>query len=99
MIPKGVTIRKMSEPPRNNQTNLLWSAACCNELPRARGSLCEALWIPPNSQLAQIHLSDPVRWSKIGAASRLMEIAEWLKAECYEAMDLVESAAVSTKGD
>lgn len=102
MIPKGVTIRKMGEPPRPiglPPRNDLESAALQDSLDAAKTVLAFGLRLNPDSPLAQIHLSEPARWARISPCTRLMEIAAWLKAECYEAMDLVESAAVDTKGD
>lgn len=46
-----------------------------------------------------IHLSPQQRWEQLSESTRLMEIAEYLRAECYEAMLLGESSNVSTKGD
>lgn len=99
MLPKGVTVRPMGSEARKPWGGRLLEAAQCPDRARALGSLSEALMIPTDSPLAAIYLSDPVRWSKISPDSRLMEIAEWIKSECYEAMDLVSVPAISTLGD
>lgn len=101
MIPKGVTVRKMGEPQAIRQTprNFLERASWCGDLGTAKWMVGQPLGLNPDGALAQIHLSDADRWRQISPCSRLMEIAAWLHAECYEAMDLVESAAVSTVGD
>lgn len=99
MIPKGVTVRKMGEPSKRARHSVPWLASRRGDVDVAKNIVCYALDFDPESPLAKIHLSEQYRWARIDPSSRLMEIAAWLHAECYEAMDLVESAPVSTIGD
>lgn len=91
MIPRGVTIRQAHEPipaiarPRN----LIESAAHMGR-DEAIKTVREALGLQ-DTRLADLLLSEGWRWDRIDPASRLMEIAEWLRAEAYECMDLVQS--------
>src|SRR5690242_10665584 len=100
-MPAGVTVRPFftERPAINRPRNVLERAALCSDRAEARDLICEALGIDPASPLAQTHLTWPERWARLSECGRLMEIAEWLRAEAYECMDLVEGAAISTLGD
>lgn len=100
-IPYGVTVRKTTDPipsgPRPR--NLLEAAANEPDREKAKAIICTALGISPDSSLAAIHLTWPERWAKFDPSGRLVEIGNWLRAECYECMDLVQCGAVDTLGD
>ena len=99
-LPAGVTVRKPGEPipAANRPRNALERAAMCDSRDEAVEIISRALGLLP-SDLPAANLSDPWRWSRIAAFSRLNEIAGWLRAECFECMDFVESAPISTIGD
>lgn len=99
--PKGVTVRKMGDPlpPGRRPRNLLEAAALEPDVTVARAMICTALRLPIDSSLAAIHLSEDYRWRRVEPWTRLIEIANWLKAECYECMDLVQCGEISTIGD
>lgn len=65
----------------------------------ARRLIEAALGLDPNTVRSEENLSKPSDWVRISPPSRLMEIAEWIKAECFEVMDLAEAPAISTIGD
>ncbi len=99
-IPKGVTVRKVGDPrPQGKPRNILERAALSDDLLVAKAFVAGPLGLNPESQMAIENLSEDWRWKRIDPASRLMELANWLKAECYECMDLVEVGPVSTAGD
>lgn len=101
-IPKGVTVRKPGDPEFDSikrPRNALERAAMCDDLTTVKVIFSELLGISPDSKLAAIYLSEPDRWKRSPPWARLEEIAKWLKAECFELMDLVESYPIDTKGD
>ena len=100
-IPKGVTVRQIGDPlpPGLRPRNRLEAAAMLDDVAEAKAMLCGALALDPESGLARINISEAYRWKRFDPSSRLREIANWLKAECYECMDLVQVDPISTKGD
>lgn len=99
-IPQGVTVRKMSDPERiPDPNNVLVIASTKDEVAEAKAVIAKALGLSVESPLAANCLSWPERWKRISPWSRLIEIGNWVNAECYEAMDLVEGPEVSTRGD
>lgn len=99
-IPRGVTVRKMSDPKRTpDPNNVLVIASTKDDVEEAKAIIAKALGLSIDSQIAKTHLSWPERWRRISPWSRLIEIGNWINAECYEAMDLVEGPEVSTRGD
>lgn len=100
-IPAGVTVRKLGEPKplRTKPRNLLEAAALADDLVVARAYIAGPLSLEHRSQMAIENLSETARWARLSPSSRLMEIANWLKAECFECMDLVSVDPISTIGD
>lgn len=100
-IPKGVTVYPSltAIPARTTPRNAIERAAQCEDVEMAKRILCELLGLSPLSPLAAIYLSEPPRWKRLGPSSRLMELGAWLRAECYELMDFVDSPGVDTRGD
>lgn len=100
-IPKGVTVRKPCdpEPDFKRPRNALERAAMCDDLATVKTIFSELLGLSPDSKLAAIYLSEPRRWKLMPPWARLDEIGKWLKAECFELMDLVSVPDISTKGD
>lgn len=93
-IPDGVTVRKAGEdkPARSGPRNLLERAAQLDSVDQAALLIQTALGIT-TGDLAGLHLDEPRRWRRIDPATRLRQLAAWLRAECFECMDLVETSA------
>ena len=99
-VPQGVSVRKsIHDPVPPRPRSLLERAADMPDLAQARGLVCNALGLDPASKLAALNLSAASRWARVDRPTRLMELASWLYAECYEAMDLVECDPIDTRGD
>lgn len=101
IIPRGVTVRKITDPEPDFQRprNALERAAMCDDLATVKTIFSELLGLSPDSKLAAIYLSEPARWKRLAPWARLDEIGKWLKAECFELMDLVSVPDISTRGD
>lgn len=104
-IPAHVTVREYDDhlrnppPRRNSPGNLIEQAAQCDNRDIAASALLTALHIF-DERVCRDSLSDPERWRRISPESRLMEIAEWLRAEAYESMGLVRLPhPIPTLGD
>lgn len=93
-IPYGVTIRKAydEKPARSGPRNLLERAAQLDSVDQAAKLLQDALGIT-TGDLAGLHLDEQRRWGRIDPATRLSQLATWLRAECFECMDLIEITA------
>jgi hypothetical protein len=100
-IPKGVTIRKHPDEPRpvHNPGNILWAAANAANRADAERIIIDALRLGENRSIIQHTLSEQGRWKRLDTSSRLMELGDWIKGECYELMDLITYQEVSTLGD
>lgn len=100
-LPLGVTARQAGEPlvKMPKPRNVLEAAAMLPDRDAARRMIEAALGLDTHTVRSQENLSKPDRWARLDPSSRLMEIAEWIKAECFECMDLVETPAISTLGD
>lgn len=99
---KGVTVRQIGDerPPVLRPRNLIEAAAMVQDRDAAASLLIHALGIK-DTGVCVANLSDPLRWARIPVEARLDEIGHWLRAECFEAMDLCEfdKPANMTLGD
>lgn len=93
-IPQGVTVRKAGEAKAAHvgPRNLLEQAAQLDNVDQAALLIQTALGIK-SGDLAGLHLDEQRRWRRIDPATRLMQIAAWLRSECFECMDLVQTSA------
>jgi hypothetical protein len=99
-IPRGVTIRQPGEPvPIHATGNVLRQAARCDNRNQALKLIEDALKLGYREHFAEPHVSPQSRWARLSTSSRLQEISEWLRVECYELMDLVQVSGVNTRGD
>ena len=99
-LPHGITINKAGEEraPIVRPRNLLELAAMSDNRDMAISALMSAFGIT-STHIAEAMLCDRERWKRIGAGGRLLEIADWLRAECFELLDFGEALPVSTRGD
>lgn len=99
-IHPAVTVHAVGTVERTaSPRNLIERAASCPCRADAIRMLAEPFGIAAPYRLADAVLSEPWRWSRIDPSSRLMELGEWLKAECFELLDLVNVGPINTKGD
>ena len=103
-IPKGVTVRKPGErrsPRALRKNSLLWRMANQPRVEVVVETMCATLGIPTDSPLINVHLDagEPRLWRARPAWKRLENLADWLRGECFELMDLVDVGPVSTLGD
>ena len=89
---KGYTVRRAGEPAPNvtRPRNLLERAAMTDDVEEAARMIKSALGIT-NGDLAFVNLDANWLWSRKSSWSRLEQIGNWLRAECFECMDLVEA--------
>lgn len=99
-MPRGVTVRTSAiEQAPARKPSLLETAANNADRDAAIRLVAEALQIGVPNSREYLNVSDAWRWSRLSPCSRLSELAEWLRAEAFEAMDLIEMPAISTIGD
>lgn len=91
-IPEGVTVRKGGVPlPADKPRNLLHNAALQNDVAVASMLVRGAMGIT-DASLALIHLPEQKDWKRMLPCTRLIKLAEWLRAEAYEQMDFIQVA-------
>lgn len=76
-------------PPREQVNarkarNLLELAALSPSRDRAASLICVCLKINERTTLAKTLLSDPDVWKSMTPEQRLLEIGDWVRAECFE---------------
>jgi len=97
-IPAGVTVHQ-SRPVKSTEPRNVFDLASQMDDVDLAIALVKTVLNIKTDRLARVHLSEQRRWKQMPAWSRLQEIGAWVKAECYELMDLVSSPApISTVG-
>lgn len=86
------------KPPRRIDTkrdgrssNILWQAAKQKIRSRAIAKIVKALGLPKDAARQEANVTAQYRWEAFGPVNRLMELRQWLTAECNALMIVTEA--------
>lgn len=104
-LPSGLTVRKFGDKPKPSNRaqpgNLFLKMSRQPDVAVVLKTVCEVLFLDEESSIADLYLDlrNPHRWRQFSDWKRLEMLGDWLRAEAYELMDLVEGPDVDTIGD